>query len=73
MSNVDWMDYLEEEVRHGLILRFWRQKRGYKLYWNKKQEKFEVNHAMPGPDQSFFTSFREAYNWLIYGTPIKRK
>ena len=76
---MEWFwEYLAEQVRHGLKLSYFRNNRGYRLFWTGKgvhdEGLYEVRQGMlKGIDTKQFTSFAEAYNWLLNGTPIKRK
>ena len=76
---MEWIDLLEEEVRKGLTLSLYRQKRGYNLFWTGKgmhaDGMFEVRQGMTGygGDIRQFEFFEEAYDWLWNGIPIKSK
>ena len=77
---MNWLDYLEEEVKDGLKLCKFRQKRGYNLFWtgkNKHDENgmYEVRQGVSGfgGDVKQFRIFRDAYDWLWNGTSQKRR
>jgi len=76
--NINWLDYLGEQVTRGLSLQYCRQRRGYRLFWtgktpNDEKGMYEVRQGASGlyGDKKQFTSFSEAYDWLLNGTPIK--
>lgn len=68
---VTWLDYLEEQVRQGLSLNYFRQKRGYSLL--EKGGLFMVRQGSSKVDNKTFSVFSEAYDWLLNGEPIKQK
>ncbi len=67
------IDSLEVDVRRGMSLHYSRQKRGYNLRWNNKENLFVVTQGLSSftVDKKSFTSFQDAREWLFDGTPIK--
>ena len=61
---------MENEVKNGINLSYFRNKRGYTLrYVNGK---FEVRQGATNKiDIKTFDSFDLAFDWLKNGTPIK--
>jgi len=71
----DFMFELEQAVKAGVSLTYWRQKRGYHLHYRNKKGKFEVIQGMSGHggDKKEFKKFSKAYDWLLNGTPPNYK
>ena len=79
MSEITWLDYLEEEIKSGLSLHYYRQMRGYTLRFTGKDKnadgKFQVIQGSSGTngDNKLFDDFKDAYDWLFNGKPPLKK
>lgn len=76
----NWLDHLEEQVKKGLILHYYRQKRGYYLSWIPSKDRdsdgeFQVIQGASGlyGDKKMFKHFGPAWDWLFDGTPPAHK